>query len=759
MKSLSVFFKDIAAAARNPKLLIPIIAVLFIPVMYSGMFLGAFWDPYGKMDELPVAVVNNDKGAVFEGTTLTAGEDLVAELKKGKDFNWEFVDRAEAEEGMANNKYYMTITIPENFSEQATTVLDDEPQPAKLLFEPNEGYNFLASQIGGTAVKEIQSKVSAKVTEAYTETLFDQVEVISGGLQDAGDGAHKISEGAEKLDEGTLTLKQNLSKLVSGTEELQSGIAPLRQGVKDLNTGAGKLSDGAGTLASGLTQLQDGHKQLQTGAEDAYNGGLKLKAGLESAASGISELSDGLQANKSGAEALQAGAERSAEGAGQLQAGLKQSLEGTASLEQGSKAVAEGLKQLAASNPELAAVPEVQQLLAASQAVATGSSELNAGQQQLAAGASQLQQGLTELSAGAGKLSSGSEKLAQGGKQLNSGSQQLLQGAEELTAGQGKLSEGMKLFGTKLGEAAAGGKDLASGASTLNQGIQTLASGADKLGAGVSTLADGSKQLDAGAGELLSGMGTLKEGSSELADKLSEAADKTSGVKASDETVNMFAEPIQVEEHKVNEVPNYGTGFAPYFLSLGLFVGALITSIVMPVYDTSVPGASGFNRFVSRTLSFAGMGLLQALLAVVLMLYGLKLDVQNVPMFYLFAFITSLSYMFLIQVLVTWLDLPGRFIAIVILILQLTTSAGTFPLELIPNWMKALNPFLPMTYSVSGFKAVVSTGNMSDMWRDAGVLGAFGAVFLILTSVYFLTNRYKKKVKTEDQAVAATPAV
>ncbi|MGV2806494.1 DUF3533 domain-containing protein, partial [Clostridium perfringens] len=138
-----------------------IIAVLFIPVMYSGMFLGAFWDPYGKMEDLPVAVVNNDQGAVFEEKTLHAGEDLVAELKKGKDFNWQFVDRQEAEQGMKDNKYYMTISIPENFSQQATTLMDEHPQPAQIVFEPNEGYNFLAAQIGGSAVKQIQAKVSA----------------------------------------------------------------------------------------------------------------------------------------------------------------------------------------------------------------------------------------------------------------------------------------------------------------------------------------------------------------------------------------------------------------------------------------------------------------------------------------------------------------------------------------------------------------------------------------------------------------------
>lgn len=754
MKSLSVFFKDFASAVRNPKLLIPLVAVLFIPVMYSGMFLGAFWDPYGKMNELPVAVVNNDRGAVFEGKTLTAGNDLVSELRKSDDFNWQFVNRAEAEEGMLNNKYYMTITIPENFSSQATTVLEDNPKPAQIVFEPNEGYNFLAGQIGGTAIKEIQSKVSAKVTEAYTETLFSQVDKISGGLQDAGSGANRISEGAQRLDEGAVKLKQNLAKLVHGTEELRSGIAPLTKGVQDLNSGTGELQQGAVRLSDGLSQLQEAHRQLQTGAVDALQGGMRLQAGIESVAAGSGELNAGLEANRSGAAALEAGARRTAEGAGRLEAGLKQSLDGTASLEQGSKAVAEGLKQLAESNPQLAASPEVQKLLAASQAVASGSSELNAGQKQLAAGAAELKQGTAELSAGAGKLSGGAEQLAQGGQKLNEGSRQLLGGSKQLTAGQSKLSDGMKLFGTKLGEAAAGGKELVGGTAALNKGAQQLAGGAGKLGSGVGTLVDGSKKLDAGAGELVSGMNSLTAGSGELAGKLNEAAGKTGAVKASDSTYSMFAEPVKVEEHKVHEVPNYGTGFAPYFLSLGLFVGALITSIVMPVHGSSVPNASGLNRLVSRTLSFAGMGIIQALLAVVLILYGLKLDVQNVPMFYLFAILTSLTYMLLIQALVTWLDLPGRFIAIVILILQLTTSAGTFPLELIPDWMKAVNPILPMTYSVSGFKAIISTGDMAQMWSHAGTLAAFGAGFFLLTAAYFLTNRHLKKTKAEKAAAA-----
>ncbi|QCT04100.1 YhgE/Pip N-terminal domain protein [Paenibacillus algicola] len=743
---MNVFFKDVGAALRNRKLLIPLIAVLFIPIMYSGMFLGAFWDPYGKMEQLPVAVVNDDLGAEFEGKTLTVGEDLVAELKKGGDFNWQFVSREEAETGMINNEYYMTIVIPEQFSKQATTVLDEQPQPAKLIFEPNEGYNFLAGQIGGSAVKQIQSSVSAKVTEAYTETLFQQVQDLAGGLSEAGQGASELSDGAVKLDEGALKLKDNLSKLVSGTEELRSGVAPLAQGVQEVAAGTSSLDGGAKALASGLSQLLAAQKELQAGAEDAAGGGTQLAAGIERAASGSRELTAGLEASRDGAAALQAGAQSAANGAESLENGLAQSQEGAKSLQEGAEALAGGLQQLSESNEQLAALPELQQLLAASQELAAGTATMSESQEQLRAGAAKLKAGTAELSEGAGRLNTGAEELLQGSKELSGGSEQLLAGAKSLTAGQEQLSAGIKQFGSKLGEAAQGSLELADGAASLKQGTLALSEGADKLGSGVGRLADGSKELDAGAGELVSGMNSLTSGSGTLAARLNEAAEQAGAVQATDSTYTMFAGPVEVEEQKVNEVPNYGTGFAPYFLSLGLFVGALITSIVMPVVESSVPGAGGLSRLVSRTLSFAAMGVIQALLAVLLLIYGLDLEVQNVPMFYGFAIITSLSYMLLIQALVTWLDLPGRFVAIVILILQLTTSAGTFPLELIPDWMRLFNPLLPMTYSVAGFKAVISTGDVSVIWSNTLVLSAFGGGCLVLTAVYFLTNQYKKRV-------------
>ncbi|WP_342564505.1 YhgE/Pip domain-containing protein [Paenibacillus sp. FSL R7-0345] len=781
MKSLSVFFKDLGAALKNPKVLIPMFVVLFIPVLYSGLFLKAFWDPYGKMNELPVAVVNEDKGAEYEGSQLTAGSDLVEELKKTDGFKWNFVTRAEAEAGLDDDTYYMAIIVPEDFSASATTLLEADPQPAKIIYEPNEGYNFLAGQIGGTAVKDIKTKVSAKITEAYTTSVFDKITDIADGLGDAGDGATQIADGAAKLDDGALKLKDNLLVLTEGTGKLVEGVAPLTEGVTALNTGAAALESGSSALAGGLEQLSAAHKKLQAGVTQTADGskqlsaGLKkteagakaLQAGTQSAVDGTAKLAAGTQSVVDGSSKLAAGLTDANEGSAKLEAGLQASKEGSAKVSAAAKAVSDGLQQLAKSNPQLAASADVQKLLAASAAVAEGTAQLDQSQQQLLAGATslhsghgQLVQGANQLQAGTQQLDAGVTQLHEGAQQLNAGStqllagqQQLLAGAAKLETGGGTLSAGMQQFGAKLDEAAAGGAKLADGGKALEAGTSKLLAGAGQLSSGLSSVADGSKKLSDGAGQLKDGLDELKSGSGELASKLGDAASQTSTVNKTDALVSMFAQPVQIEEVKVSAVPNYGTGFAPYFLSLGLFVGALICTLVIPMSSSEVPGASRFNRFISRTLTFSMMSVLQSLMAAVIVLYGLGLEVQNVALFYAFTFITSISFMWMIQAIVTWLDQPGRFVVIVILIFQLTTSAGTFPLELIPGWMKFFNPLLPMTYSVRGFKAAISTGNYDVMWSDAGVLAIYGIVFLALTFTYFMTRSQENEITVKSEQV------
>lgn len=220
----NLFTQELLSIFRNKKLLIPIIAVLFIPVLYSGMFLWAFWDPYEHLSDLPVAVVNSDSGSTIDGETLELGNDLVEKLKENQDFGFEFVSEEEGTKGLEQQKYYMLIKIPKDFSENATTLMDEHPEKLELVYIPNESFNFLSAQIGGTAAEKIKASVSEKVSETYAETMFDKIGELADGLGQASDGASELNDGAVKLKDGSKELYDNLSVLASKSIEFNQGM-------------------------------------------------------------------------------------------------------------------------------------------------------------------------------------------------------------------------------------------------------------------------------------------------------------------------------------------------------------------------------------------------------------------------------------------------------------------------------------------------------------------------------------------------------
>ncbi|MBD3921531.1 YhgE/Pip domain-containing protein [Paenibacillus sp. PR3] len=678
MQGMRLFGQELLDIVRNKKVLISVIGILFIPIMYSGMLVGAFWDPYGRTNELPVAVVNEDVGAELNGKQLALGSELVDNLKDNDKFKWAFVDKDEAEAGVKDGRYYLALEIPSDFSKEATTLMDAEPTPSKLTYVTNESLSFTASKIGNAAITELKSSLSKEVTKSYAETMLEQFGKVADGFADASDGAGKLSSGATEAKDGAATLQRNLEKLADGTLGLQSGVKKVSDGAAQVASGAASLSKSAAELGSGLGKLHEASGQLTAGAGKAADAGAKLASGAKAAHEAETKLASG-----------------AAQLAAQLDAFASAAAAGGA---------AEGGDAAAAQQEAL------QQLIAAAKAVAAGADGLATSGGQLAAGASELQQGNSTL------------------------------------------LQGLTAFDAKLEGAANGGAKLAGGAAQLASGAKQAAAGAAAAGAGAAELASGSGQLADGSAALTDGVGKLADGSAELADKLGEASSSTSEQLSTDGSSNekkadMFAGPVEVSEKKLTSVPNYGTGFAPYSLGLGLFVGALLSTIVLPMRDSAGRPRNGGSWFTSKALLFILVGIVQTLLADVILLYAIGLEVQSVGWFIGLSLVTSLSFMMIIQFFVTLLDQPGRFISIIILILQLTSSSGTYPKELVPAWLQTVGEWMPMTYAVAGFKAAISSGDFALVRSSMGTLAIYGAVFAALTLGYFMLKHKQQSRK------------
>ena len=707
------------AVFKERKLLIPIIAVVFIPVLYSAMFLWAFWDPYEKLGELPVAVVNEDKGAVISDKKIHIGDEMADKLRENDNFGWEFVSYEEAMAGFNKRHYYMMVRIPENFSEHAGTVLDEEPKKAVIEYIPNESLNFLSAQIGETAIEKLKMEVSEQLTKTYAETVFESIGELQSGLVEASDGAGQIADGTVEAKDGANKIASNLTVLASKSSELNNGMQKANKGYTELYAGMKELQVGTNELLTGLTEKTTDVNQLAQGAGNLQEG--------------ATELSTGLAQLHGGFEKLLAGAEQTKQGASQLASNMDNVEAGLTKTESAAKQLASGLNEIAGQNEALASDPQFKQLVALASGVASGTTELKEGQQAISQGANQLIAGQKELTTGMEQFST---KL----KEANAGGEQLAVGSSAMNEGVSTLAEGW-------GQVVGGVQQLVNGENQLLQGGEELASGLGQLATGTSALKEGASDLTEGAHSLQDGMNELSDGTNELAIKLAEGAEEANKVEGKDSLFDYFANPVVVEETKVEAVPNYGTGFAPYFLSLGLFVGALLLSIVFPLREPFAKPKSAWQWFMSKFSVMAVVGVFQAIIAASILLVALKINVTSVFNFYLFSIITSVTFIALIQFLVTLFGDPGRFIAIVILILQLTTSAGTFPLELIPDTLQAFNAWLPMTYSVLGFKAVISSGDVAFMWQNSLLLLGLTVLLMGLTFGHF-HYRFKRTYQT-----------
>ncbi|MGL5347210.1 MAG: YhgE/Pip family protein [Peptostreptococcaceae bacterium] len=822
MNGIELFLKEFKNIFKNKKILVQLVAILFVPVLYSGMFLWAFWDPYNKMDKLPVAVINMDKGAEFNNKKINVGKDLVDNLKKNDTFNWKFVNDKDGIEGLENQEYYMAVRIPENFSEKATTLLDKNPSKLNLEYIPNESYNFLSSQIGETAVLKIKDEVSSNLSETYAKTMFDSVKEMANGIKDASDGADAINNGTVDAKNGSIKLRDNLQTLAKSSITFEQGMSTAYSGSKDLNSGlktlnsaSEQLTNGGQTILSGTKGLQDGANKLNAGIQTSKDGANQLYSGLQSSKDGANQLYSGLQTSKDGSNQLYSGIKTSKDGIdsingnmgtlvdgsnkintglGSLSSGASQLSKGADNLSSGANNVYGGIVQLRNElNGVLALLPEDQkqkysqtinqlsgsldQLVAGSKQVADGAANISSKSSQLSDGASnlatnmgsinkglnQVAGGINQVSQGQGKLLDGSKALAQGQEQLLNGSKalaqgqdQLLNGSKALVQGQDQLLNGSKALVQGQDQLSTGVETMTGKMKEFNSGVKKVATGSESLTNGLSKLDDGAKSISSGSGQLAagskdltSGLSKLNNGTSEMANSLKDASDKTSDVKtANDKNYKMFASPVDYKVEKVNPVPNYGTGFAPYFLSLGLFVGALILTIIFDLKTPIDKPKTIISTFISKLGIIVIVGTIQALIADALLIYGLGLDVKNTVYFVMLSILTSITFLTLIQMLVTWMGDVGRFVAIVILILQLTTSAGTFPLELIPDQLKAFNNLLPMTYSIKGFKAVISSGNFDFMWQNVNILLMYIGGMCLVSLLYFIVSYRKVKEKS-----------
>ena len=647
---------------KMPK--IALVVLMFIPLIYGALYLWAFWAPDHELDHLPVALVNVDAGASRDGEPVTAGQDLVDELVDGHELAWTVTNAKEAAAGVKDGDYYFSVTIPSDFSASAVSAGTGTPLPATVQVDYNDSNSFLATTMGKQAMVQLRDAVATEIGDQTVNALLV-------GVDDAGDGIRSAADGAGRLFDGLTTASAGAGSLLVGLDALADGAVAL-------DDGAARLTDGTGTLATGLDTLSDGAQPLAGSSVTLSDGTVQVSEGLQAAAAGAATLSE-----KS--VGLADGADRIADGTVTLAGG-------TASVSTGLKDLLLQMQAAPAGTPVSAFLPAVEQLGAGAATVNTGAQGALTQTQTYAGLSAQFSAGTQELS---GRLTAGAP------------------GAAEVATGAGQL--------------AAGAASLADGAGTAASGAHALSAGSTELAAGTAALVGGTSELAAGGSSLNTGAAELATGSGTLSDALAEGGQSAPDLSADQIAAKtaVIASPVTLVQKWENASGSFGEGFAPFFLALATFVGGLITWLILRALPTRAlaSAASGLRSTMTGFLPAMAIGLAQVVIMVLVLVYGIGLQPEHWLGMSAFLYLTTLAFLALQQMFIILLGTAaGRVVSLVLLMLQLSSSGGTYPVETTPVFFQVLHPFMPASYVVTGLRELITGGIDSRLWVSVVVL-------------------------------------
>ena len=672
---------------KNKILLLSMAVISFIPIMYSGFFLGSIWDPYGQVKNLPVAFVNEDKGAQLNGQTVNIGQSVEQKLKSNHDLGWESVNKQQADSGVSSGHFYAVVTVPADFSAKAASITAAQPQQAVIRYTTTPAKNYIGSLVSNQAAEKVKASVAEQITQAYAKGVLENVDKLGDGLETAAGGAAKLHGGLTQLQAGAQTYTGGVKQLAVNQRAMANGLARLGDGSRQLQAGLGQLSNGlpsesqVAQLTSGMKQLQAGLNQLNT---SVYNPSPTLVNQQSKVQSEARDLAQTMQTSLADLSAA-----------------------GVVLKDLGSQAVASG----GSTTITLPQISQLSQALNKTQTISVQAAallkDLQILTQSLSTQQAQLQTGVSTLTNGVNQLAPNAITALNGYNNLRTANNQLLAGSTSLTNG--------------LAQAQTGSQQLANGAQLLDSRSSILTNGASQLAGGADTLAT----------------------------KLADASRRLKIQPTGAATQQQIASPVKSETTKQGDVPNYGYALAPYVLSLSLFVGAIALNIIYPIRKTFAEQENAFRWWLAKASVTGVAASVQATILMLIMVYCLGLVPDHPVNFIGAIYLTSFVYMSIVSLLVIVLDNPGRFLAMVLLVLQLGSSEGTFPIQTANSFFQAVNPLVPMTYSIWALRQAISGGLGSSFYSDSmWVLAGFLLVANLLTIGFFIYRGKRKFAHT-----------
>ncbi len=738
-------------SGRLPR--IAVIAMCLVPLLYGALYLYANWDPYSHLNNVKAAIVNLDAGSTKDGKELKVGDDVTQELLEDGTFGWNVVaTEAEADAGVASGDYAFAMTIPKDFSTNLASPGDfGRAKQGILKITTNDANNYMVGTFADKLAGQVHNTVAREVGTQTADALLTGFSEIHTSMAQAADGAGDLHTGTVKLSDGVTTLADGVASLKDGATKLDAGAGDLADGADTLHRGTGTLVSGQKQLVAGADKLADGARTLSAGTRDLDDGLGELKAKTSSLPSKTARLDDGAQKAADASKKLSSGAAEVAAGNKALDDKVTQAAETITALEKDAEKRIDSAQDTL--DARLDALVEAKVITAEQAqtvrrdvkdaAASTGiASQATDTRKQLAAAQSQisaLADGSAKVAAGATELSGGLSTLANGTHQLAGAMPALKTGISDAATGASKLHDGADSLADGAGTLADGQHDALTGTKKLDTGARTLASGANTLHGGTGSLVSGVTELGIGFGELGEGASEVRDGSGELSTKLADGTDEVPNPNASarEQVSSVIGDPVDIKRTDQAKAGVYGEGLAPFFMTLAIWIGAFIlVQIMRPITKRALASnAANWKIAVGGWLPFLGISMLQGTILYAVVLYGLGLNTAHPWLTWGLFLLASMAFTAIIQGICALAGTPGKMVVLVLMVLQLVSSGGTFPWETTPEALHVAHRWLPMGHVVTGLRHLMYGADLSVLGPIVAGLIGYTVLGLVASTV------------------------
>ena len=690
---IKVFKRDLKSIVKNPIALIIVAGVCVIPALYAWVNIKACWDPYGNTSTMPIAVVNNDKGAVVLGEEINVGQEVVEELKQNNNIGWKFVNKENADAGVVDGTYFASIEIPESFSEDLVSITTDKANKAEIIYKLDTKANPVAGKIAGVAEETLIDQITTNFIETVNKKAFEKID----GYQEKVDN-NRVD--IIKLKDLIITTSKGIDSVINVLDGVNSNAGNLNNYLKEVKSTLPLLTSG---ISSGESVIQNAQNLIKTTTDSFSNSIYILNQNLNQTKISIDRIISILDTISSTNSTVEVNSQL-----GDIKNTLTSIKDSTDS----------NINYLEAINEETP-----------NEAIAQNISDMKVLQSNISEQETLVESIWNNYSSGNKENEEVINQLKENLKQISKNIEKLQNNFEDTTV------PILNDINNNLVDATKKAYELLDDSQKSVNGITNLLNTAEQ-GSGLATKV---------SSDLLEQLEYYKDDIKSLGEKLSKINDEDlNGILAilqsnPDMISNFISDPFNIKEVSVYSVPNYGSAMTPIYSVLALWVGGLILTSILKTEAPKIDWGNEINireKHFGKMFTFILLASIQGVIIALGNIFLLKVYSVSPILMVIFSIVSAITFSIIIFTNVSLLGDVGKAINIVLMILQLAGCGGSYPIQVDPLIFRILQPFFPFTYAVGGFREAIAGPLVSSVILDISILLLFSILYVILGFVF-----------------------